>query len=217
MNACPLACGTDFEPRVVEAGGVAFFICAECLGVAFDAAILTDQRRNIDLTRMLRPVIARIRCENSIDPLTQTKNRAFFFRRLAAEIRVASHRSFVSVAAFRFDLEELYADIDARRGDTTVRSLAASLISMVRSGDDLARVEPDTFGLILRNADVITAQDIASRIVNAAHVIMLDNDQPIRLQLLLEVAAADEKTPEDAWNDVVARFMTPGNQPRAEE
>ena len=205
MTTCPLSCGTETEPRVVDADGVTLFICPECLGVAFDAAILSDLRRNIDLSRLLRPLVAKIRRENSIDPLTQAKNRAFFFRRLAAEIRAASHRSFISVAAFAFDLEELYAELGSRRGDTSVQSIAASLLSTVRSGDDFARVEPNTFGLILRNADVTTAKEIASRIARTAHV-AISGSHLLPIQFLVAVAAADDKTPEDTWNDVSAHI-----------
>lgn len=210
MNTCPLSCGADVEPRIVEAGGVTVFICPECLGVAFDAAMLCDPRRPVDLSRLLRPVVENIRRENSIDPLTQLKNRAFFFRRLAAEIASAHHRAFISVAAFSFDLAALYDKHGARRADLIVQSLAASLVSAVRTGDDLARVEPDTFGLIVRNADEGTALEIASRVASRVHVIAPGNGHPLEISLVLAVAPADGKDAEAVWNDLLRRIRSRG-------
>lgn len=200
--ACPLACGTVSDARVVDAGGIIVFICPECLGVSFDAAILADPRRNIDLTRMLRPIVENIRRENAIDPLTQTKSRAFFYRRLAAEIKTAEHRLFISVAAFEFDIESLYAKFGSRRGDIAVKSLAASLLSAVRIGDDFARILPGTFGLILRNSDAESAAEIADRIAKSVCVITPGNGKPLDLPLTVAVVGADGKSPDAAWRDV---------------
>lgn len=204
-SSCPLDCGSDADLRAIEAGGITVFICPECLGVAFDAAVLCDPRRPVDLTRILRPVIESIRRENSIDPLTQTKNRAFFFKRLAAEIAAANHRSFISVAAFAFDLDALYAKHGARHGNMIVQSLAASLVSAIRTGDDLARVEPDTFSLIIRNADETTAFEIASRVASHVRVIAPGNGHPTDISIVLAVAPADAQEAEAVWSGLLER------------
>lgn len=211
-SRCPLDCGSDADLRAIEAGGITVFICPECLGVAFDAAVLCDPRRPVDLTRILRPVIESIRRENSIDPLTQTKNRAFFFKRFAAEIAAANHRSFISVAAFAFDLDALYEKHGARHGDLIVQSLAASLVSAIRTGDDLARVESDTFGLIIRNADETTAFDIASRVVSRVRVIAPGNGHPIELSLVLAVSPADGQEAAAVWSGLLERVREMRNQ-----
>jgi GGDEF domain-containing protein len=205
MNRCPLRCGSESELRIVDAGGVTLFICPECLGIAFDAAILCDPRRPIDLTRLLRPVIEKIRTENSVDHLTQTKNRPFFFRRLMAEIQSARHRTFISIAAFRIDLVDLYARLDSRRADMALQAIAAKLLSSVRTGDDLARVEPDTFGLILRNADETAAKEIAYRIVKSIAIVTPGNGHPLPLRIGCAVVGADELDPEEAWASVLAK------------
>jgi diguanylate cyclase (GGDEF)-like protein len=216
MTTCPLDCGADIEPRAVDvrvhdAGRVTVFICPECLGVAIDAAVLCDPRRPLDLSRLLRPVVESIRRENSIDPLTQTKNRAFFFKRLAAEITAAHHRSFISVAAFVFDLNGVYDKHGSRCGDAMMQSLAASLASAIRVGDDLARVEPDTFGLILRNADETTARSIAARIADGVRVVMPGNSHPLPVPLIVEAMPADGGEAETVWRDLMARVrLLPG-------
>lgn len=208
MSACPLSCGAETKPRAVDAGGITVFICSECLGVAFDAVVLCDPRRQIDLSRLIKPVVEKIRRENSTDPLTQTRNRAFFFKRLSSDIRVAAHRSFISVAGFGFDIEGLYARYGSRVGDTVVQSLAASLLSAARLGDDLARVEPDAFGLILRSTDEATAQKIAVRVAESVQIHASGNGRPLDIRLVVATAPADDRTAEDAWDEVARRIRT---------
>lgn len=219
QHSCPLDCGYSGEIRIVETGGptggaqpgasrITAFVCPECLGVAFDGAILSDPRKSVDLTATLRPVVARIRSENSIDPLTQTKNRAFFFRRLVAEIAALRHRSFISIAAFSFDLPKLYRTSGTRAGDIAIQTLASSLLASVRVGDDLARVEPDTFGLILRNADEDAAYGIADRISDTAFRAPHSSPPHPFMPLHVAVVAADGKNPVDAWNEVLRNVRT---------
>ncbi|MEK8022880.1 MAG: diguanylate cyclase [Candidatus Hydrogenedentota bacterium] len=212
-HTCPLSCGAVTDARVVEAGELIVFICPECLGVAFDAAILADPRRNIDLTRIFRPIVENIRRENAIDPLTQTKSRAFFFHRLAAEIATASHRFFISIAAFAFDIEGIYIRFGAQRGDIVVKNLAASLLSAIRTGDDLARIDPGIFGLILRNSDTESAAEISDRIAKSVCLVTPGNGKPIDIGLTVAVAGADGKSADAAWRDVIevlrANRLTP--------
>lgn len=210
MTRCPLRCGSESELRIVDAGGVTLFICPECLGVAFDAAILCDPRRPIDISRLLRPVIEGIRREYSIDPLTQTKNRAFFFRRLATEIAGARHRTFISLAVFRVDLADLYSRLDARRGDIALQAIASTILAAVRTGDDLARVEPDTFGLILRSTDETAAKEIAYRIVKSIAIVTPGSGHPLPLRIACAVAGVDELEPEEAWSTVLERIRKAG-------
>jgi len=196
--SCPLSCGSETEPRVVDAGGITIFICPECLGVSFDAAVLADPRRDIDLNLAIGRVVSDIRREHSVDPLTRIKNRAFFFRRLEAEIHAAAHRNFISVAAFAFS---------SREDDAIVKGLAASLLGAVRIGDDLARVEPSVFGLILRNADTVTAEEITRRIV---FKVRKDDSTAI----VHAVSAADGLSPQEAWREVMRQVESKGNATR---
>mgnify|MGYP001601563006 FL=1 len=167
---CPLQCGFEGRLCTHEAAGVTIFVCPECLGVTFDGGVLCDTRKSLDLSRLLKPIIANVIRENSIDPLTQVKNRRFFLHRLATELANARHRHFLSVAAFRIYVGHDFHAVSSRSSDTIMQSVAAIILAMVRAGDNFARVDVDTdsFCLILPNADVERAEEIAERIAKAA-------------------------------------------------
>lgn len=162
--ACPLSCGAEVEISAIDAGGLTIFICPECLGVAFDGGFLCDPRQPLDLSQVLFPAVDWIRTEASIDPLTRVKNANFFFRRLEREIAEANHCYYLSIIAFIVDLEDIYVRAGVREGDQVFQSFAAEMFTAVRAGDNFARVEPDAFGLILRNSDQKKAEEIAERI-----------------------------------------------------
>lgn len=192
--ACPLECGFEGRLEGSDASGLTVFVCPECLGVAFDGGVLTDPRKPIELSRVIRPIIATTVHENSIDPLTRVKNRRFFFNRLATELRNARHRHFVSVIAFAIDQPALYRTAGARGGDTVLQSLAAALLTALRAGDNFARVEGGVFGLILPHADESRAQEVADRVLATAgvHQCHDHNGRPVKVKLKHAVVQAGE-------------------------
>ena len=110
-------------------------------------------------------------------------------------------------------MDGIYDKYGSRRGDAIVQSLAASLVSAIRVGDDLARVEPDTFGLILRNADETTARGIVDRIADGVRVVMPDNSPPLPVPLVVEVMSADGGEAEPVWRDLMTRVrLLPGRE-----
>lgn len=188
MSNCPLQCGYDSEIRVIDIGGITFFICPDCLGVAFDGGVLRDPRMPLDLSAVLGPIIERVVGEICIDPLTQIKNRRFFLLRLACELKSASHRHFVSVAAFRIDDEN------------ECKAIATVFLTAVRNRDNLARVEADTFGLILPHADEQRAGEIAARIAKSVNSFEFH-----RTRHAVVTARADEP-PEEVWQRLVSEL-----------
>lgn len=204
--ACPLECGYEGRIDAGDASGLTIFVCPECLGVAFDGGILTDPRKLVEVSRVIRPIVVATVHENSIDPLTQVKNRRFFFNRLATELRNARHRHYVSVIAFAIDQPALYRSAGARGGDIALQSLAAALLTALRAGDNFARVEPGVFGLILPHADEARAQEVADRVLATAgvHQCHDHNGKPVKVKLRYAMAqAGDNETPELLWKRVL--------------
>lgn len=203
--ACPLECGYEGRIEASDAAGLPIFVCPECLGVVFDGGVLTDPRRPVELSRVIRPIVVATVHENSIDPLTQVKNRRFFFNRLATELNNARHRHFVSVVAIRVDLELIRQTTGGRGGDTVLQSIAAALLTALRAGDNFARVEPDLFGLILPQADLARAKEVTARMLVASnlHQCHDHHGQPVKVRMSHALAEAEEnETPESLWQRV---------------
>jgi diguanylate cyclase (GGDEF)-like protein len=209
VSRCPLQCGYYGDLFARETAGVTVFICPECLGVAFDGGVICDARKPVDLSKILRPVLENILREVSIDPLTQVKNRRFFFNRLATELGNARHRYYLSVAGFALNASRLYQGAGSRAGDTVLQAVAASLLAMVRAGDNFARVEHDVFGLILPHADAARGAEIAGRVAEAAssREFHTHTDEPVMVELRHAVIVADPgDMPEQVWRNVLAEF-----------
>lgn len=209
MSNCPLQCGYFGQLLARETAGVTVFVCPECLGIAFDGGILCDLRKPVDLSRLLKPVVETIVRETSIDPLTQVKNRRFFFNRLANELRNSRHRYFLSVAAFSINAAHVYRTTGSRAGDTVLQGIAAALLTDVRTGDNFARVEHDLFGLILPHADESRAGEIAARVAEAASLreyhTHLDKAVTVEIRHAVVLAGNDEM-PEQVWQSLTATF-----------
>lgn len=206
VSHCPLQCGYYGNLFARETAGVTVFICPECLGVAFDGGVLCDQRKPIDLSKILKPVLENILREVSVDPLTQVKNRRFFLNRLATELGNARHRYFLSVAGFAVQTDHVYAESGARAGDTVLQGVAATLLAMVRSGDNFARVEHDVFGLILPHADEARATEIAARVAESVAVreFHTHDEKPAMVGIRYAVVVADpDEMPEQLWRNVL--------------
>lgn len=202
MTACPLQCGFEGELIAREAATVTIFVCPECLGVAFDGAVLRDPRRKIDLMELIRAIVLDVDRSSSLDPLTQVKNRQFFFRRLAAEMRSTSRPDSVHVAAFAFDLDELHAIAGSRGGDAVLRTYAAAFLDAIRTGDNFARVEPNVFGLIIAGVEELRALTIVDRILAKVRLreyrARIERSVWLNYKVALTTAHVDEY-PEQVW------------------
>jgi diguanylate cyclase (GGDEF)-like protein len=209
MSHCPLQCGYYGQLFTRETAGITVFICPECLGVAFDGGVICDARKPVDLSKILKPVLDNILREVSVDPLTQVKNRRFFFNRLATELGNARHRYYLSVAGFALNTTRLYQGAGSRAGDTVLQGVAAALLAMVRAGDNFARVEHDVFGLILPHADAARGSEIASRVAEAASTreFHTHTDESVMVELRHAVIVADpDDLPEQVWRNVLSEF-----------
>ena len=209
MTNCPLHCGYEGEMQTHEAAGVTLFVCPDCLGVGFDGAVLCDPRKTVDLSRLLKPIVEQSIRETSTDPLTKVRNRRFFMSRLANELKLAEHRYHVSVAAFRVDLDKLYRAGGTRGGDTVLQAVAAALLSQVRAGDNFARIDADTFGMILPKADEARAKEIAARIAELAakRPYHTHTEKPVRIRISQAIvfARADEAA-DMLWRRLIDTF-----------
>ncbi|MQT13235.1 EAL domain-containing protein [Segnochrobactrum spirostomi] len=105
----------------------------------------------------------------SHDPLTGLLNRTEFEARLTAAIAAARQAGAThSLLFIDLDRFKLVNDTAGHAvGDMLLREIGPLLTSAVRSGDHVARIGGDEFAVILMNADLVEARQIAERIITA--------------------------------------------------
>lgn len=105
----------------------------------------------------------------SHDPLTGLLNRAEFEARLTAAIAAARQTGAThSLLFIDLDRFKLVNDTAGHAvGDMLLREIGPLLTSAVRSGDHVARIGGDEFAIILMDADLDEARQIAERIITA--------------------------------------------------
>jgi diguanylate cyclase (GGDEF)-like protein len=163
------------------------------VGVVYlDQPIVGDQA--LALVRMLGNQAA-VALQNSqlyevaaVDPLTETRTRAFFDQALEREL-AASHRAGQAVALVIVDIDKLKS-INQRAGhlagDQVLRTLGRVLRQVTRAGDVVGRIDNDAFGVVLRDPLVVGPARLASRVRDALKdtaVPAPDGDIPIRVSI----------------------------------
>ncbi len=100
------------------------------------------------------------------DPLTGLPNRRAFDEDLAREASRAA-RTGAPLAVVVLDLDRFKAVNDAHghaAGDAVLRAVASRASAAIRAGDLLARLGGEEFGILLPEADLARAVDVAERI-----------------------------------------------------
>jgi diguanylate cyclase (GGDEF)-like protein len=113
------------------------------VGIAFD---VTERRRAG--TRLVHAVLH--------DPLTGLPNRTLFLERLRQALGRARRRGHSRVAVMLLDLDGFRAvnhQLGNEAGDRLLVDVARRIEERLRSGDTLARLEGDTFAVLLQDVD----------------------------------------------------------------
>jgi diguanylate cyclase (GGDEF)-like protein len=156
-------------------------------------------REAVTTAELLRERTAELEHLSSTDPMTQLRNRSHFDVHYELEWRRA-HRQQYPLALLMLDLDR-FKSINDRYGhlfgDQVLAAVAATLrASHQRSGDLLARLGGEEFGLLLINTDLEQARQVAERICHAVAQIPLDYEgQPVRITISIGVAAGIPETP----------------------
>jgi diguanylate cyclase (GGDEF)-like protein len=130
------------------AGGVFAVVTLSCVALLIDAEL------------------SRLRSLASIDPLTGCLNRRGFTEEMekATSAATGAHEE-VALLAIDIDrFKQLNDRYGHHAGDMVLRELGALLRSGCRTGDSVARVGGEEFGIILREVDCESAAVIAERI-----------------------------------------------------
>jgi diguanylate cyclase (GGDEF)-like protein len=178
------------------------------VGVVYlDQPIVGDQ--SLALVRMLGNQAA-VALQNSqlyevaaVDPLTETRTRAFFDQALEREL-AASHRAGQAVALVIVDIDKLKS-INQRAGhlagDQVLRTLGRVLRQVTRAGDVVGRIDNDAFGIVLRDPLVVGPARLASRVRDALKDTTIpapDGDIPIHVSIGFTVVEPRGPTEEPA-------------------
>lgn len=162
----------DGSHRYLESNGVPFFDAAGKLAGFRGADRDITERRQTE---------ERMRYQAYHDALTDLPNRMLFHDRLMMAIAHARRKQH-GLAVMFLDLDNFKVINDTlghRVGDVLLRSMAARLLSVVRSDDSIARVGGDEFTILLPSiGDPRLAEEKARRIIEAvAEPFMIEGRQ----------------------------------------
>ena len=139
-----------------------------------DVASSAEKAALLDEIGMLRSAlagcaarIAALDREANVDPLVNLSNRRRFLANLASTITRVREQGLAAAVLF-LDLDGLKAINDRlghNAGDEALVKVARLLVASVRQGDLVARFAGDEFGILLENADELSAWRMALRIV----------------------------------------------------
>ena len=127
-----------------------------------------------------------------VDLLTRAKNRRFFFQALATEI-ARSKRSKKPLACLFIDIDHFKVVNDTHghlTGDRALRSVADTIVPLLRQSDVLARFGGEEFTILLPDCDLSHAEEIAERIRDKIAHISIANDQQQSFQLSVSIGVS---------------------------
>lgn len=127
-----------------------------------------------------------------VDMLTRAKNRRFFFQALATEI-ARSKRSKKPLSCLFIDLDHFKAVNDNHghlTGDRALRSVADTIVPLLRPSDVLARFGGEEFTVLLPDCDLKHATEIAERIRDKIARVNINNDKNENFQLTVSIGVS---------------------------
>lgn len=129
------------------------------------------------------------------DPGTNTFNKRYFIDRIQEEFAFAKRRG-VNLALVLFDLDHFKRVNDTYghlAGDLVLQKVAAIVDSVIREGDILARFGGEEFVILMRDANIKNALDLAERIrKKVAESEMIHDGQKIKITLSCGLAELEE-------------------------
>jgi len=135
------------------------------------------------------------------DTLTTLNNRHYFEQELEKAVQVA-RRGNIHYALLYLDLDQFKVINDTAGhsvGDELLREVAEIFTKRVRKSDLLARLGGDEFGVLLSDADVETAKEVAGSLVEEMHQYRFEG-QGIRYDISasIGIATIDKETTSSA-------------------
>ncbi|MEZ0153168.1 MAG: DUF484 family protein [Candidatus Reddybacter sp.] len=127
-----------------------------------------------------------------IDLLTRAKNRRFFFQALGTEI-ARSKRSKKPLSCLFIDIDHFKAVNDNHghlTGDRALRSVADTIVPLLRQSDVLARFGGEEFTVLLPDCDLSHAEEIAERIRDKISQVSIANDKNQNFQLTVSIGVS---------------------------
>ncbi|MGV3628631.1 MAG: putative bifunctional diguanylate cyclase/phosphodiesterase [Betaproteobacteria bacterium] len=128
------------------------------------------------------------------DSLTSLPNRALFNDRLETALK-AAERTKTPVTILMMDLDRFKYVNDALGhpvGDMVLREIGARLQALLRKSDTVARLGGDEFAIILLEAGIVPAQEIAATIQRALEKPILLEGQPLDVGSSIGIASYPE-------------------------
>ena len=174
------------------------------------AACLTAWKLNEDALKAERKVqVALEKANRDIeynafhDRLTGLSNRALYLDRASHALK--SRRSAGLVSTLYVDLDDfktLNDSLGPALGDRLLVEVAARLESVIRPTDTIARLGSDEFAVLLENADLRIATQVATRIQEVLRPQIMLDGQPILLHASIGIGMSDDdSTPESLLQD----------------
>jgi len=127
-----------------------------------------------------------------VDLLTRAKNRRFFFQALATEI-ARSRRSKKPLSCLFIDIDHFKGVNDLHghlTGDRALRSVADSVVPLLRQSDVLARFGGEEFTVLLPDCDLSHAEEIAERIRDKISRVDIANDKQEVFRLTVSIGVS---------------------------
>ncbi|WP_418139417.1 EAL domain-containing protein [Oceanimonas smirnovii] len=157
--------------------------CTHYIGIQQD---ITKQRENEEALRFQR----------SHDVLTGLPNRVAFHERLTEYYRLCRQQSReLAVLALNLDGFKVINDaLGHYAGDQLLKSVGQQLAGWLNSGDMVARLGGDDFGILLPNRDEAGIIKAAESLLSLLEQPFFIKDQRLYLSASIGVATSDEKT-----------------------
>ena len=136
-----------------------------------------------------RGLTAALRQQARTDPLTRLANHGALMEGIEQAVRVATPFSLLLIDLDRFKLiNDRYGHLV---GDQALRHIAAALTGLVRTREDIAgRYGGDEFVVLLKHADVRTAEQVSTRLSAwvVEHPLVISGREPVPVPLSVGVA-----------------------------
>lgn len=127
-----------------------------------------------------------------VDPLTQQRNRRYFYKRMAQELKRAQRNS-EQVSCLYIDVDDFKAVNDQyghSGGDVALMHVARVIDYVMRESDITARLGGEEFGVILPATNEVGAMDAARRIIEAFHEMPCEMGRSVEIPITVSIGVA---------------------------